>query len=126
MLGFVVRLLASALSLWIAQEIVPGMSIRGTGTFVFAAFLLGLVNALIRPIVVVLTFPFTILTLGLFLFVVNAAMLGLVAWLLPGFVLTGFGPALLGSIVVGAAGWVLSWFVGGNGKLDVMSVRQSR
>ena len=82
------RMLISALSLWLASSIVPGMHIEGLGSLALSALLLGIVNAIFRPLAIFLTLPFTILTLGLFLFVVNAAMLGLVAWLLPGFTLS--------------------------------------
>ena len=77
--------------------------------------LLGVVNAIVRPIAVVLTFPITIFTLGLFLLVVNAGMVGLVAWMLPGFHIDGFWTALLGALVVGLTGWIGSWFIGGKG-----------
>ena len=80
-----------------------------------AALLLGVVNAIVRPIAVVLTFPITIVTLGLFLLVVNAAMMGLVAWMLPGFHIAGFWTALLGALVVGVTGWIGSWFIGSKG-----------
>lgn len=121
-LGFLVRLLISALGLWLAARIVPGMQIEGGGTLLAAALLLGIVNAVVRPVAVLLTLPFTIVTLGLFLLVVNAAMLGLVAALLEGFRLEGAGAALLGSIVVGLTGWIASWTVGPSGRYEVMIV----
>src|SRR5262245_27616998 len=121
--GFFVRLVISALGLWLAQAIVPGIEISGTGTLVAAALLLGIVNALVRPLVILLTLPLTLVTLGLFLLVVNAAMLGLVAALLDGFHVSGFGAALLGSIVVGLTGWVASWYVGPRGRVEVLVVR---
>jgi len=124
MTGFLIRLAVVALGLYLASEIVPGMVIHGTGTLVAAALLLGIVNALVRPIAVVLTLPLTVVTLGLFLLVVNAGMLALVAALLPGFRLDGFGPALLGSIVVGLTSWVASWYVGPKGRVEVMVVRR--
>ena len=124
MRGFLVRLLVSALSLWLASSIVHGMHIEGIGSLVLAALLLGIVNAIFRPFVILLTFPFTILTLGLFLFVVNAAMLGLVAWLLPGFTIQSFWSALLGSLVVSIVGTVLSWMIGPHGKYEVLAVRK--
>ena len=124
MLGFVIRLAISALGLWLAQEIVPGVQIEGTATLVTAALLLGIVNALVRPLAVLLTLPFTLLTLGLFLLVVNAAMFGLVAALLDGFRVSSFGAALLGSIVVGLTGWVASWYVGPRGRVEVLVVRR--
>ena len=106
MLGFVVRLVFAAIGLWIASRIVPGVSVDTTGTLVIAALLLGLVNAFVRPIVFVLTLPVTILTLGLFLLVVNAAMIGLVAMLLGGFRVDGLVAGILAAIVTGLVGWI--------------------
>jgi putative membrane protein len=110
--AFLVRLLIGALSLWIASILIPGMEISGPGTLLAAAFLLGLVNALVRPVLILLTLPFTLATLGFFLLVINAAMLGLVAWLLPGFVLRGFFPALFGSIAVSLFSWFTTRYIG--------------
>ena len=76
-------------------------------------------------LLVVLTFPITVLTLGLFLLVVNAAMLGLVAWLLEGFVLGGFGPAVVASLIVSFTGWIGNWLIGPRGRVEVMVVRVS-
>jgi len=122
--GFVIRLLISALGLWLASAIVPGMTIRGAGTLVLAALLLGIVNAVVRPLAILLTLPLTVLTLGLFLLVVNAAMLGLVAWLLDDFSLAGFGSALLGTLVVGLTAGLASQYVGPQGRVDVLVVRR--
>jgi putative membrane protein len=124
MVGFILRLAISALGLWLASEIVPGIEITDTGTLVLAALLLGIVNALVRPLAILLTLPITVLTLGLFLLVVNAAMFGLVAALLDGFHVAGFGAALLGSLVVGLTGWVASWYVGPRGRVEVLVVRR--
>ena len=126
MRGFSVRTLVSSFGLWIAAALVSGMEFRDTPTLLLAAVLLGLVNALIRPVFVLLTLPFTIVSLGLFLFVVNAAMLGLVAWLLDGFHLAGFGSALLGSILVSLTGWVSSWYIGPRGDFEVIIVERDR
>ena len=87
MAGFILRVAIGAFGLWLAAKIVPGMTIQGMGNLVGASLLLGIVNAVVRPLAVLLTLPFTILTLGLFLLAVNAAMLGLVAALLDGFTL---------------------------------------
>ncbi len=124
MRGFLVRMLISALSLWLASSIVPGMHIEGFGTLVLSALLLGIVNAIIRPLAIFLTLPFTLLTLGLFLFVVNAAMLALVAWMLPGFTIDTFWAALLGSLVVSLVGTVLSWMIGPHGKYELLAARR--
>jgi len=123
MAGFLIRLGIGALGLWVASRLISGMHIDGTGTLVLAALLLGFVNAVVRPILVILTLPVTLITLGLFLLVVNAAMLGLVASLLDGFQLDGFGSAVLGSIVVGIVSGLASWWIGPTGKIEVMVVR---
>jgi putative membrane protein len=122
--GFLVRLLVAAAGLWLAQALVPGVEIHGTGTLLVAALLLGIVNAFVRPLIVLLTLPITIVTLGLFLWVINAAMLGLVARLLDGFTLHGFGSALLGALIVSLTSWIASWYVGSSGRLEVMIVRR--
>jgi len=123
MIGFAIRLGITALGLWLAQQIVPGIQITGTGTLVAAALLLGIVNAVVRPLALFFTLPITVLTLGLFLLVVNAAMFGLVAALLDGFHVAGFAAALLGSLVVSLTSWVASWYVGPKGRLEVLVVR---
>ena len=89
-----------------------------------AALLLGLVNAVIRPIAIVLTFPLTLVTLGLFLLVVNAAMMGLVAVLLSGFSIAGFWTAIGASIVVSITSWVASGLIGNTGRFEVMMIRK--
>ena len=122
--GLLIRMFISAMGLWIASELVPGMEITGMGTLVAAAFLLGIVNAVVRPLIVILTFPITIVTLGLFLLVINAAMLGLVAWLLDGFMLSGFFSAIAGSLVVSATGWFASWYIGPRGRFEILIVRR--
>ncbi len=122
--GFLIRSIIAALGLWLAAEIVSGVRIDGIGTLVAAAILLGVVNALVRPLFVVLTLPITIVTLGLFLWVVNAAMLGLVASLLRGFELAGFGAALLAALIVGLTSWVASWTVGPSGRVEILVVRR--
>ena len=124
MTGFVIRLLVAALGLWLAQALVPGVEIHGAGTLLLAALLLGIVNAFVRPFLVFLTFPITIVTLGLFLWVINAAMLGLVARLLDGFTLHGFGSALLGALVVSITSWIASWYVAPSGRVEVMIIRR--
>ncbi len=126
MRGLLIRLAIGAAGLWIASRLVPGMSIEGTSTLVLAAFLLGLVNAIVRPLAIVLTFPITIVTLGLFLLVVNAGMLALVAALLDGFQLADFGSALWGSLVVSLTSWVANWTMGPSGRVEVMVVERRR
>lgn len=123
-MGFFVRLAISAVGLWLAARIVPGVEIAATGTLLFAALLLGFVNAVVRPVVILLTLPITVVTLGLFLWVVNAAMLGIVAWLLSGFQIAGLGSALLASAIVSITSWVASWYIGPRGHYEVLVVRR--
>ena len=115
MTGFLLRAVIAAFGLWLATYWIDGFRIDDSSTLLIAAVLLGVVNAIVRPIAIVLTFPLTIFTLGLFLLVVNAGMMGLVAWMLPGFHIDGFWTALLGALVVGLTGWIGSWFIGGKG-----------
>ena len=124
MQGLLIRWAITAISLWLASKVVPGMHIAGAGTMLGAAVLLGLVNALVRPLVILLTLPLTIVTLGLFLLVVNAAMLGLVASLLDGFVLGGFWSALFGAVFVSLFSWIGAAFIGDSGRYEVIVVRK--
>ncbi|HQT53516.1 MAG TPA: phage holin family protein [Phenylobacterium sp.] len=114
---FLARVLIAALGLWLAAVVLAGVSYSGWLDLLLAALLLGLVNAIVRPIVFLLTLPLTILTLGLFLLVVNAAMIGLVALLLPGFTISGLIPGILASIIVGVVSWI-GGVVLGDGKSD--------
>jgi putative membrane protein len=122
--GFLVRTLICALGLWLAARFVDGIHIEEDWTLLLAAILLGLANAVVRPIVVVLTFPITLVTLGLFLFVVNAAMLLLVAWMLDGFVVDGWWAAFFGWVIVGLTSWIASSFVGPRGDIEIFEVRR--
>ncbi|HRP34731.1 MAG TPA: phage holin family protein [Gammaproteobacteria bacterium] len=124
MTGFLVRMLITAVSLWLAALLVPGMDLHGVGTVLGAALLLGIVNAFVRPVVVLLTLPLTILTLGLFLLVVNAMMLGLVSVMFAGFTLGGFWSAMLGAVFVSFFSWLGSAFIGRNGRYEVLVVRR--
>jgi len=115
MRGFLLRAVITALGLWLASAWVSGVRIHGAGTLILAAVLLGVVNAVVRPIAFVLTLPLTLLTLGLFLLVLNAAMVALVAAILPGFHLGSFRAALLTWIIVWLTGWVASALIGHQG-----------
>lgn len=124
MTGFIIRALISAIGLWIATRWVSGIRIDNPGTLVLAGLLLGVVNAIVRPILVVLTLPITILSLGFFLLIVNTAMVGLVAWILPGFhIYGGFWPAFATALIVWIIGWLASWLIGPRGRIDVRARR---
>jgi putative membrane protein len=115
MMGFILRAVITAAGLWIATQWVPGVHIDTVTTLLIAGLLLGIVNAIVRPIAFILTLPITLLTLGLFLFILNALMIKLVAWILPGFHLDTFKAALLTAIIVWIVGWIGSWFIGKRG-----------
>lgn len=118
MRGFLTRVLITALGLWVARTIIPGVHITGWGNLIVAALLLGVVNAFVRPILIVLTLPITILTLGLFLLIVNGISVAVVAWLMPGFAVSGLGAATLGALVVTLTSWVANGFIGSSGRLE--------
>jgi len=124
MSGFLIRLLIGAFGLWLAHTLVSGIAIDGTFALFLAAFLLGIVNAIVRPVFVLLTLPLTLVTLGLFLLVVNGLMLELVSFLVPGFHIAGFGSALLGAIVVSLVSWAASAWIGNSGRFEVMVVEK--
>jgi putative membrane protein len=124
MIGFLLRAAIVALGLWLATLWVPGVRIDGPGTLVLAGILLGIVNSIVRPIAIVLTFPMTIVTLGLFLLVINAGMVALVAWMLPGMHLSGFGSAFWSAVLVSLTSMVGSWFIGPKGRFEVIVKRR--
>lgn len=111
MLGLLLRWVLSAFALVLTAKIVPGIHVTGAMALFIAALVLGLVNAIVRPILVFFTLPLTIVTLGLFLLIINAITFGLAAWLVPNFSVDGFLPALLGSIVMSLLGFFFSMFV---------------
>ena len=115
MMGFLLRAVISAIGLWLATQWVTGVHYDSVGALIGAGVVLGVVNAIIRPIAFILTLPVTILTLGLFLFVLNAAMVWLVGAILPGFHAPWFMPAFLTSLIVWLTGWVGSWLIGQRG-----------
>ena len=121
MIGFLFRAVIAALGLWLATIWVSGIRIDAPATLVLAGALLGVVNAVVRPFAIFLTLGFTVATLGLFLLVVNAAMLGLVALLLPGFHISGFWAAFVAALIVSITGWIGSMLIGPKGKLEIYS-----
>ena len=124
MLGFLVRAALVALGLWLASVWVSGVFIDSPSTLILAGLLLGIVNSIVRPIAIVLTLPMTIVTLGLFLLVINAGMVALVAWMLPGMHLAGFWSAFWAAVLVSLVSMLGSWFVGPKGKIEVIVKRR--
>jgi putative membrane protein len=124
MLGLVLRTLITALGIWLAAYLVPGVSATSTGALIWAAIALGLINAFVRPVLVILTLPFTILTLGLFLLFLNAAMLNLAGWFVDGFEVVGFWSSVFGAIVISLVSGLCSKFIGPSGRYEVLVVRR--
>src|SRR5688572_19897648 len=120
MAGFILRGVIAALGLWAATKMLDGITINSATTLVIAGLLLGLVNAIVRPFALLLSLPALIFTLGLFLLVVNAAMLGLVALLLPGFKIDTFWTSVGAAIIVSIVSWIGSWFIGPRGRVEVI------
>jgi putative membrane protein len=112
MLRFIVQFLVTCFGLWLSSRIITGVDFLSEGSLLAAALLLGIANAVVRPLLTIVTFPLTIITFGLFLLVVNAAMIGLVASLLGGFVVNGLWAGIGAAIVTGLVSWVAGWFIG--------------
>ena len=110
---FLARLLLNGLAIIIAAYVIPGMQVTGATAALIAGVILGVVNAIVRPILFVLTLPLTLLTLGLFIFVLNALCLGLTAAIVPGFDVNGFFPALFGALFVSVVSWILNGLFAG-------------
>jgi putative membrane protein len=118
MRGFLIRGLISALGLWVASALLPGVSSGGVLPILGAGLLLGLVNAIVRPVIVILTLPITIVTLGLFLLVINALMVLLVGKIMGGFSVDGFTAAVLTAIIVSVVSWSANAFIGPRGTFE--------
>jgi putative membrane protein len=122
--GFLVRVLVNAVAIYVVAAIVPGIEVTGAWSALGAGLVLGLINAVVRPILLVLTFPITLVTLGLFLLVLNGLCLWLVSRVVEGFVVAGFWPAVLGALLVSVVSWVLSAFVSDRGGIVVIGRRR--
>jgi len=124
MVGFLLRAAITALGLWVASELLTGLSFDSTTKLILAAIVLGVINAFVRPLAFILTLPITIVTLGLFLLVLNAGMVGLVAWLVPGFQVAGFWTAVGAALIVSLVSWAASSVIGTNGRIEVFTTRR--
>jgi putative membrane protein len=124
MLGFLIRASIVACGLWAATVWVPGVTIDSPSTLVLAGVMLGIANAVVRPVAIVLTLPVTIVTLGLFLLVINAGMVALVAWMLPGMHVAGFWPAFWTALIVSLVNLVGSRLIGPKGKVEIVVRRR--
>jgi putative membrane protein len=112
MVRFIIQALAAAFGFWVSSRFVPGVHAHGVGSLIAAGVILGLINALVRPVLIVLTIPLTLITLGLFLFVVNGITVWLTAAFLKGVQIDGLGPAILASVVITVISWLTRTVIG--------------
>ena len=124
MRGFFIRAAIVGLGLWVASRLIPGIEIRDAASLLWAAILLAIVNAIVRPVLVLLTLPITLLTLGLVLLVINGLMVELVSALLTGFYVAGLGSAILCALIVTLTSWVENSFIGPQGQVEVITVQR--
>ena len=125
-MGLLIRLVANALAILAAAYIVPGIEVAGGLSLLAAALVLGLINAVVRPILLFLTLPFTLVTLGLFIFLLNAFCLWLTSWLVKGFEVHGFWAAVLGALIVSVVSWLVNVFLSDRGKVVAITRRERR
>ena len=126
MQGLVLRWLILSAAIIIAAYLFPGIEISGLGTALIAAMVLGFLNAFFRPILLLLTLPINILTLGLFTFVINAFLLQMTSGVIGGLVVAGFGSALLGSLIISVVSGLLSSFINSRGEVESLEVELRR
>ena len=119
-MGIVVRVLINAAGIYLAARVVPGIGLRGEAIWpaMLAGLVLAILNAVVRPVLVLVTLPLTFVTLGLFLLVLNAFCLWLTAVIVPGFVVTSFGAAFLGALLISVVSWLLTVFVTDAGRIS--------
>ena len=118
MRGVLPRWLVLTAAVLAASWLLDGIRVDGLLSALAAAATLGILNAFLRPLIILLTLPINILTLGLFTFIINALMLQIVSGVIPGFTIHGFWTAVFGALIIGAVSWLLNTFVGGRGKVE--------
>lgn len=124
--GLLLRWLILSLAIVVAAYLFPGIRVEGFGTALVAALVLGILNAFFRPILILLTLPINILTLGLFTFVINALLLMMTSGVIGGLVVDGFGSALLGALIISLVSWLLSSFVNDQGRIQSLDIELSK
>ncbi len=126
MKGLLLRWLILTFAIMTAAYLFSGIHVNGFGSALFAALVLGILNAFFRPILLILTLPINVLTLGLFTFVINAVLLMMTSGLIGGLVVDGFGSALFGSLVISLVSLLLSSFVSGRGRVESLDIELRR
>jgi putative membrane protein len=122
--GLIIRWVTTALALWLTSFIVKGIAIEGLGSLFFAAVVLGIFNAVLRPLVLLITFPINLVTLGLFTLVINGAMLKLTSEVVRGFSVTGFWSAVIGALLLSAISFALNLFINDAGRVQYLYVER--
>ncbi|MHB9097479.1 MAG: phage holin family protein [Syntrophales bacterium] len=118
MRGVLLRWVVLTAAVLAASWFLDGIRVDSLVSAVLAAAMLGLLNAFLRPLLIILTLPLNIVTLGLFTFLINALMLKIASELIPGFTVRGFWTAVIGALIIGLVSWLLNAFIGGRGKMD--------
>ena len=124
--GFFIRCGVTGLGVLLASQIIPGIEIHGFAAGVVAVIVLSFLNAMVRPLLYLLSAPFIVLTLGLFMVVINAFLLNLVAMLVKGFVVEGFWPAIGGAIFISLVSGILNLWISEKGRVDVVMTHRPR
>jgi putative membrane protein len=122
--GLLIRWVTTAFALWLTSLIVSGIKVNGVAPLFFAAIVLGVLNALLRPFVLFITLPINLLTLGLFTFVINGAMLKLTGEVVRGFTVQGFWSAVIGALLLSAISFALNVFVSDSGRIEYIYVER--
>ncbi len=126
MRGLAIRWVLNALALWIVSELVSGIHCDSVTATLVAALVLGIFNAILRPLLLILTLPLNLLTLGLFTFVINAMMLELTSGVVSGFRVDGFGSALVGALLLSLVSFLLTAFMTDNGRFGRVHIEYRR
>ncbi len=124
MKGILIRWLILTVAILSAAYLLDGMEVRGFTSAFFAAAVLGILNAILRPVLIILTLPQNILSLGLFTFVINAFLLKMASGVIPGFEVHGFWPALFGSLIISLVSWLLSSLINDRGRVEVIDLKK--
>jgi len=124
MKGLIIRWLISAASLLLVSHVVPGFHVQSFLYALLAALFLGILNAIVRPILIVLTLPLTIFTLGFFLLIINGFMLWLLSGLIKGIYIDSFGSAFLGALILSIIGWLSSSMINEQGRVRYVDLRK--
>lgn len=122
--GILIRWLILTVSILITSYLMEGIHIGGFFSALFAAAILGILNAFFRPILLVITLPINLLSLGFFTFVINALLLMMVSGMIPGFYVAGFGSAVFGSLLISIVSWLITSFINERGKVQYIDLKR--